>query len=183
MDAAGREREPLERLRHTQYTHVSSRPSTIGSAHSHMTSKTSSRSSSQSPNTTQSIPDQSYRHHRSSSGRVLEIPPPPSRLSKEIGGETRRADSLVSSFLQERLDQQRKAEGDRISRKMCDLSSSTGDIRDRDIHSSPMRSSTAMGRWPQSNTEDDDVDNSMGLKEMEKVCNLLIIYFDGERQD
>ncbi|KAK7747664.1 hypothetical protein SLS62_008990 [Diatrype stigma] len=66
-----------------------------------------------------------------------------------------------------------------------DLSASTGDIRDRDIRSSPVRSSTAAGRRSQPNTEyDDATDSGMGLKEMEKNFDLkLELYHRRERQD
>ncbi|RYP49536.1 hypothetical protein DL768_004802 [Monosporascus sp. mg162] len=75
-----------------------------------------------------------------------------------------------------------------------DLSASTGDIRDRDMQSSPVkRSSTAMGRQLRSNTEDGRADNvSMGLLEMEKtICTLhkqnfdlkLELYHRRQRQD
>ncbi|RYP75351.1 hypothetical protein DL771_002447 [Monosporascus sp. 5C6A] len=75
-----------------------------------------------------------------------------------------------------------------------DLSASTGDIRDREMQSSPVkRSSTATGRQPRSSTEDGSVENSsMGLLEMEKtICRLhkqnfdlkLELYHRRERQD
>ncbi|RYP00260.1 hypothetical protein DL764_006559 [Monosporascus ibericus] len=62
-----------------------------------------------------------------------------------------------------------------------DLSASTGDIRDRDMQSSPVkRSSTATGRRPRSHAEDEGADNSsMGLLEMEKtICTLHKQNFD-----
>ncbi|RYP36053.1 hypothetical protein DL767_003525 [Monosporascus sp. MG133] len=62
-----------------------------------------------------------------------------------------------------------------------DLSASTGDIRGREMQSSPVkRSSTATGRRPRSNTEDESADNSsMGLLEMEKtICTLHKQNFD-----
>lgn len=177
MDGTGREQEPRERLRQSHHSRIPSRASTVGSANTHMTSRTASSSSSQSPIATQSASHPIHSHRRSNSGRIVEISRPSSRPSRETSVESRQTSPPVSSFLQERLEQQRKVESERFMRKMGgDLSASTGDIRDRDVRSSPVRCSTAAGRRSQPNTEYDDTnDNGMGLKEMEKVCDILIL--------
>lgn len=186
MDGPGREWEPRERLRQSQYSRVPSRASTSGSAHTHMTSKTASSSSSQSPGAIQSVPAPTHRHHRTSSGRFLDITRSPSRLSKETTEELLQDGPPVSSFLQERLEQQRRVESERVARKMGgDLSASTGDIRDRDVSDDvPTRSATALGRHLPSNTEDDAAGpDGMGLLEMEKVRNTIILLCSLGRKD
>lgn len=176
MDAVGCEKEPRDRLRQSQYNHVPSRASTAGSANTHMMSRTASSSSSQSPVVVPTASNLAHEHQRSNSARILETSRPSSRLSREITAECLQVDPPLSSFLQERLEQQRRAESDKLAKKMGgDLRASTGDVRDRDVRSSPVRCSTATGRRSQPNTEDDDINNhGMGLKEMEKVGTILL---------
>ena len=174
MDFPGREMEPRERLRQTQYCRAPSRASTVNSSHTHMTSKTSSSSSSLSPRAAPVISRSGNAHQRTNSGRILDYSSKQSpRPSKESSCEPRVSSPEVSSFLQERIERQRKVETERAFRKMSaagDLTPSTGDIRDRDVLGSPLRCSTAMGRRSVPDTEDEDAHNKgMGLKEMEKV--------------
>ncbi|RYP48220.1 hypothetical protein DL769_011225 [Monosporascus sp. CRB-8-3] len=160
-----------------------------------MTSNSASSSASQLPKAAPSASQSTNRQGHANSGRASAISRPSSRLSKEVDEESLPLRLPVSSFLQEKLEQERRAESVRVAKKMgMDLCASTGDIRDRDMQSSPVkRSSTAMGRRPRSNTEDESADNSrMGLLEMEKtICTLhkqnfdlkLELYHRRERQD
>ncbi|RYP08735.1 hypothetical protein DL765_008692 [Monosporascus sp. GIB2] len=195
MDGTPREKEPRERLRQSQYSRAPSRASTVSSLNTHMTSKSTSSSASQLPKTAPSASRSMNRQGQANSGRASAISRPSSRLSKEVDGESHPLRLPVSSFLQEKLEQERRAESVRAAKTMgMDLSASTGDIRDRDMQSSPVkRSSTATGRRPRSNTKDEGADNSsMGLLEMEKtICTLhkqnfdlkLELYHRRERQD
>ncbi|RYO99695.1 hypothetical protein DL763_001303 [Monosporascus cannonballus] len=195
MDGTAREKEPRERLRQSQYSRAPSRAGTVSSLNTHMTSKSTSSSASQLPKAAPPASRSTNRQGQANSGRASAISRPSSRLSKEVDGEPCPLRLPVSSFLQEKLEQERRAEGVRAAKKMgMDLSASTGDIRDRGMQSSPVkRSSTATGRRPRSNTEDEGADNSsMGLLEMEKaICTLhkqnfdlkLELYHRRERQD
>ncbi|RYP91664.1 hypothetical protein DL770_002189 [Monosporascus sp. CRB-9-2] len=195
MDDTEYEKEPRERLRQPQYSRAPSRASTVSSLNTHITSKSASSSASQLPKAAPSASQSTNRQGYANSGRASAISRPSSRLSKEVDGESRPLRLPVSSFLQEKLDQERRAESVRVAKKMgMDLSASTGDIRDRDVQNSPVkRSSTAMGRHPRSNTEDECAGNSgMGLLEMEKtICTLhkqnfdlkLELYHRRQRQD
>ncbi|KAJ8126212.1 hypothetical protein O1611_g7426 [Lasiodiplodia mahajangana] len=81
----------------------------------------------------------------------------------------------VSSLLQERLQQERKAESERLANRWgTDLSSSTGDIRDGDIpNSSGRRYKSIVERPPGSNNDDDSSQNGMGAKQIEKAVSTL----------
>ncbi|KAJ8120228.1 hypothetical protein ONZ43_g3009 [Nemania bipapillata] len=81
----------------------------------------------------------------------------------------------VSSLLQERLQQERRAESERLASKWgTDLSLSTGDIRDGDItNPSSKRYRPVPERRPGSSNDDDSSQTSMGAKQIEKAVSTL----------
>ncbi|TGJ83010.1 hypothetical protein E0Z10_g5754 [Xylaria hypoxylon] len=85
----------------------------------------------------------------------------------------------ASSLLQERLQQERKAESERLASQWgTDLSLSTGDIRDGDIpNSSSRRYRPVVERRPGSSHDDDSSQTSMGVKQVEKNFDLKLELF------
>ncbi|KAI1078569.1 hypothetical protein F5B20DRAFT_571562 [Whalleya microplaca] len=169
MDSSGGSRESRERL----YTRAPSRASSASTANTQMTPKSASSSSSYLRETT-THPAHKYHHSHCSNGSVAARPV--SRVSREGSEDPRPTATAVSSLLQERLQRERKIESERLASKMVDdLSASTGDIRDRDVPSSPIkRSATVTGQRPKSNSGDKLAeDTGMGAKQMEKTMSTL----------
>ncbi|KAI5862237.1 hypothetical protein GGS23DRAFT_605824 [Durotheca rogersii] len=168
MEDSGSQRESRERL-----YRAPSRAST-GSTVNTQTTKSAASPASHFRETHAS-PHLTHRYHHSHSGRSLMGTRAPSRLSRESGMDFREP-AAASSFLQERLQQERNVEGQRQASKFgIDLSASAGDIRDMDTPSSPIRrSATALGRWqPPDGGDDLAMDPGMGLKRLEKTLSTL----------
>ncbi|KAI1486243.1 hypothetical protein F5X96DRAFT_258430 [Biscogniauxia mediterranea] len=162
MDGTGIQKEPRER----SYTRIPSRTSTPNSA------KTNSSSHLREMAHAGSHASQKYHHSHCGTGSNSAMSSP--RLSREPSRESRQAIQPVSGLLQERLQRERRAESERLAGG--GLSSSTGDIRDRDVPKSPVRrSATATGRRPMSDSGDElpSKDNGMGAKQMEKTVSTL----------
>lgn len=92
------------------------------------------------------------------------------RLSREPSDEMRTGTvTASSSLLQERLQRERNER--QAGKQGSDLSTSTGDIRERDVHNSPIkRSATAMGQRQRPDGSDELAkDAGMGARQMEEV--------------
>ncbi|KAI0596956.1 hypothetical protein F4775DRAFT_584659 [Biscogniauxia sp. FL1348] len=162
MDGTGSQKESRER----SYTRIPSRTSTPNSA------KTNSSSHLREMAHAGTHASHKYHHSHCGTGSNSVMSSP--RLSREPSHESRQVTQPVSGFLQERLQRERRAESERLAGGS--LSSSTGDIRDRDVPKSPVRrSATAMGRRPMSDSGDElpSRDNGMGVKQMEKTVSTL----------
>ncbi|GAP92283.1 hypothetical protein SAMD00023353_7600290 [Rosellinia necatrix] len=170
---------------------VVSRKEARGSLHRRALSQASTASSTMhSPNTAQSVSASSSSHPRASTpsnaphthryhhgqceGEAAGVRQT-QRPSRESSGESKRPITPASSLLQERLQQERRAESERLaSRWGSDLSSSTGDIRDGDAPSLSGRRFQHVGeRRPRSSLDDDSSQNSMGARRIEKAVSTL----------
>lgn len=92
-----------------------------------------------------------------------------SRESRETSDESRSIAPPVSSFLQERLQRERKVESERSSSRMSnDPMSASLDLRA--VQSSPVRTGAADSRRPRSSGGGEPTKKKgLGLKEMEQV--------------
>ncbi|KAI8943973.1 hypothetical protein F4801DRAFT_585950 [Xylaria longipes] len=161
-----------ERLHRRALSQASTASSTM---HSPKTTKSTSTSSSHPRAITPSNVPHTHRYHHNQCDRELAGLRQMPRLSGESSGESKRAITPVSSLLQERLRQERRAESERLaSKRGADLSSSTGDIRDGDIlNSSSRRHRPGVERRPGSSHDDDSSQTSMGAKQIEKAVSTL----------
>ncbi|KAI1348119.1 hypothetical protein F5Y01DRAFT_226593 [Xylaria sp. FL0043] len=144
--------------------------------HSPKTVKSTSTSASSHPRAiTPSNPSHTHKYHHSQCDRETAGIRQPGRLSRESSSESKQLMTPASSLLQERLQQERKAESERLaSRWGTDLSSSTGDIRDGDISNlSNSRYRHVAERRPGSSHDDDASQTSMGVKQIEKAVSTL----------
>lgn len=144
------------------YTRTASRSST-STTNTRMTSQSANSSTSQivSPQLTTS--HSTHRFHHASCAKPT-TPRPTPRLSREASIESTRQ-TAVSSFLQERLQRERRAESEKLasaSRSTLDDHSST-DLR---LHHSPTKNSESERR-PQSSTGSEK--RGLGVKDMEQV--------------
>lgn len=75
----------------------------------------------------------------------------------------------MSSFLQEKLQRERRFESERSSSRMSNDMSASVDLKV--VHSSPARSTTAEGKRPRSSggNAEQTKKKGLGLKEMEQV--------------
>ncbi|KAI1770554.1 hypothetical protein F4818DRAFT_259664 [Hypoxylon cercidicola] len=171
MDNSRGQKDSRERL----YPRAPSRASTASSANISMTAKSANSSSSHLRETSHTGSHPAHKYHHSHCGSVGGSRPM-SRLSGEPGEELREPVMATSSLLQEKLQKERKIESERQAGKLSsDLSASTGDIRDKDVKSSPVRrSATAMGR-PEKLDGGDEFprDTGMGLRQMEETLSTL----------
>ncbi|KAI1495990.1 hypothetical protein F5X99DRAFT_93354 [Biscogniauxia marginata] len=165
MDGSASQKESRER----SYPRIPSRTSTPSSAKTNSSSRLREMAHAGTHTT--------HKYHRSHCGKSSNSATASPRLSRETSHESRQATQPVSGFLQERLQRERRAESERLAcQPGGDLSSSTGDIRGRDIPSSPVRrSATATGWRPKSDSGDElpSKDNGMGAKQMEQTVSTL----------
>ncbi|KAL7624754.1 hypothetical protein AAE478_006326 [Parahypoxylon ruwenzoriense] len=171
MDGTGGTRESRERL----YPRAPSRASTTSTANTQITPKSVSSSSSH-VRETHTSSHASHKYHHSHCGKSLGGTRPTSRLSRESSVDLREPAASASSFLQERLQRERKVESERQASKLgIDLSASTADIRDADAQGSPVRkSTTATGRMQGVDSNDEFARGTgMGAKQLEKTLSTL----------
>lgn len=179
MDGSTCPRE-LRGSRHSSHPRAFS-SSSIATSHSSNTQGTSrSTNSSLSQTSSSGPPSQSHpvhQHHHSrcgSSNISATNTRPPSRLTREMSDEARPVRiPAISSYLQERLQQERQDGVRNSPRTSTGRNTPTGGFRDEDVSSSPLRrSTTATGRRPRSASGDEaDSQKGYGAKEMEKVSN------------
>ncbi|KAI0454224.1 hypothetical protein F5B21DRAFT_245346 [Xylaria acuta] len=171
MEGTVSRKEARERLHRRALSQASTASSTM---HSPKTTKSTSTSSHPRANTPSNAPH-THKYHHSQCDRELAGLRQAPRLSRESSGEPKQAMTPVSSLLQERLQQERRAESERLASKWgTDLSSSTGDIRDGDIlNSSGRRYKPGVERRPGSSHDDDSSQASMGAKQIEKAVSTL----------
>ncbi|KAI0099135.1 hypothetical protein GGR51DRAFT_552159 [Nemania sp. FL0031] len=172
MEGTVSHKEVRERLHRRALSQASTTSSTM---HSPKTTKSTSTSSSHPRAITPSNAPHTHRYNHSQYDKEtmgIRLQP---RLSRESNSEPKQPMTPVSSLLQERLQQERKAESERLaSRWGTDLSSSTGDIRDGDTsNSSGKRYKPVVERRPGSSNDDDSSQNGMGAKQIEKAVSTL----------
>jgi hypothetical protein len=167
MEGVSTQNLSRERSRGTSHTRALSRSSTSTTA-TRMTSQSNSSSNSRpavSPQLATVHP--AHRFHHSTCSRPASNQRTPSMLTRESSTESRQ--TTASSYLQEKLQRERKAEVEKASltRTNTDMS---GSADSRAFHSSPVRSTTSDGRRPRSSGGDAVKKKRMGVKETEEVC-------------
>ncbi|KAI0515149.1 hypothetical protein F5B22DRAFT_203974 [Xylaria bambusicola] len=172
MENTASRKDARERLHRRALSQASTASSTM---HSPKTTKSTSTSSSHPRAITPSNPPHMHRYHHAQCDRETLGIRQPGRLSRESSSESKQLLTAASTLLQERLQQERKAESERLASKWgSDLSSSTGDIRDRDVlNSLSTRSRHGDERRPRSSHDDDSSQTSMGAKQVEKAVSTL----------
>ncbi|KAF2966020.1 hypothetical protein GQX73_g7566 [Xylaria multiplex] len=172
MEGIASRKDARERLHRRALSQASTASSTM---HSPKTTKSTSTSSSHPRAITPSNAPHTHRYHHSQCDREMAGIRQPARLSRETSSESKQPMTPTSSLLQERLQQERKAESERLaSRWGADLSLSTGDIREGDIsNSSGRRYRPGSERRPGSSHDDDSSQTSMGAKQAEKAVSTL----------
>ncbi|KAI0535912.1 hypothetical protein GGR58DRAFT_420339 [Xylaria digitata] len=172
MESTVSRKDARERLHRRALSQASTASSTM---HSPKTTKSTSTSSSHPRAITPSNAPHTHRYHHSQCDRETAGIRQPARLSRESSSESKQPMTPISSLLQERLQQERKAESERLaSRWGADLSLSTGDIREGDIpNSSGRRYRPVVERRPGSSHDDDSSQASMGAKQAEKAVSTL----------
>ncbi|KAI0401719.1 hypothetical protein F4802DRAFT_399265 [Xylaria palmicola] len=165
MESTGSRKEGRERLHRRAISQASTASSMMPSP---KTTKSTSSSASHPRANTPSNAHRMHGHHRSHTDRE-----PPS--SVEMGSELRRSMTPASSLLQEKLQQERRAESERLaSRLVADLHASNYHARDENALKSPTkRYEPAVGRRPTSSHDDDSSQTSMGAKQVEKAVSTL----------
>ncbi|KAI1269669.1 hypothetical protein F5Y18DRAFT_106634 [Xylariaceae sp. FL1019] len=164
-----------ERARERPYRRVPSRASTTSTINTQMTTKSASSSSSHPRTTTPSNAPHKHKYHHCQSEKDVMVMRSPSRLTSRPSYERQRM-TPVSSLLQEKLQQERQAESERLaSRSNADLSASTGDLGDRDTQFRQSgRYMTTVERRPSLSHDDStSSQNGMGAKQMEKAMSTL----------
>ncbi|GAW22161.1 hypothetical protein ANO14919_116960 [Xylariales sp. No.14919] len=174
MEGMVSRKEARERLHRRALSQASTVSSTT---HSPKTTKSASTSSSSHPRAmTPSNAPHTHRYHHSQCDRETASTRQPARWSRESSSEPKQPIIAASSLLQEKLQQERKAESERLAGKWgTDLSLSTGDIWDGDIplNSSGRRHRPVAERRPGSSHDDDSSQTSMGVKQVEKAVSTL----------
>lgn len=164
---------PLKEARERLHRRALSQTSMTSTTHTQTTTKSTSSSSSHPRSTTPLYSPRKVRYSGSPYDRppAAEMRPLPHLPSESSQGQ-KTSITPVSSLLQERLQQERKAEGERLASKLDhSFTSSTGATRDGDIPSpSSRRYRSTVERGPESSHGDDASQSSMGAKEVEKVC-------------
>ncbi|KAK5635899.1 hypothetical protein RRF57_011612 [Xylaria bambusicola] len=171
MENTTSRKDARERLHRRALSQASTTSSTM---HSPKTTKSTSTSSH--PRAiTPSNPPHIHRYHHTQCDRETPGLRQPGRLSRKSSCESKQLFTPASTLLQEKLQQERKAESERLASKWgTDLSSSTGDIRDGDIlNSSSTRSRHGAEQRPRSSHDDDSSQTSMGAKQAEKAVSTL----------
>lgn len=120
-------------------------------------------------------PYRTQQYHSRTSIASERDRPRSSKLSREATNaeqDPRLAVSVASSYLQEKLQRERRFESGRssASRTSSDAMSATAEVRA--VQSSPVRASTSDGRRPRSSGGDPAKKKAMGLMEMEQVVLL-----------
>lgn len=168
MDGSAAQAQAAERSR-PNFPRTASRSSTSSSQTRMTPLSTNSSRSHLPPSPQQSTAHVAHRFRRRTSSRG-SADPPRSQLSRETTDEAKQPVPQVSSFLQERLQRERKVESERSSSRMSnDPMSASLDLRT--VQSSPVRSGTSDGRRPRSSGGAEPAKKKgLGLKEMEQVC-------------
>ncbi|KAI1750399.1 hypothetical protein F4782DRAFT_250129 [Xylaria castorea] len=172
MEGTISRKDARERLHRRALSQASTASSIM---HSPKTIKSTSTSSSHPRAITPSNALNTHRYHHAQCDRELAGLRQAPHLSRTSSGESKPAMNPISSLLQERLQQERRAESERLASKWgASLSSSTGDIRDGDILNSPSkRFKPGVERRPRSSHDDDSSQTSMGAKQTEKAVSTL----------
>jgi hypothetical protein len=169
MDSTISRKEALERRHRRALSHNS----TASTTYTQTTTKSAGTSSSHSRSVTPSNASHAHRYHHSQCDKpsITTATRVPSRLSREPSQGLTQPMTPVSSLLQERLRQERRAESERMASKFAsDRSSSTTGGRDASTPNSPSRRyKTVIERRPGSSHADDSSQGSMGAKQAEKV--------------
>ena len=167
--------QPKDRSRPRQFARPGSK-SSMSSTKSRINPQSANSSTSHLASSPQSsTPSHSHRYHHSlctNHKRGSGSERTRSLLSREASEELDQNLPAVSSFLQERLQRERKAESGRsTSRTSNDAMSASLDLRA--IQSSPIRAATFDYARPRSSEGDGEPakkKDGMGLKDVEQVC-------------
>ncbi|KAK1751071.1 hypothetical protein QBC47DRAFT_83804 [Echria macrotheca] len=166
MDAASSQSQMSDRSR-PPYPRTASRSST-SSTRTRMSNNSAASSQQQLPSTTSS------RHPYQRTTRPPTIDRPRSQLSREASEQSRESLPTMSTYLQERLERERRVnESERSSSHTSnDAVSMPADMRA--IQSSPPRKSAADGRRPRSSGGTEPAKKKgLGVKEMEQTLSTL----------
>ncbi|KAK3315586.1 hypothetical protein B0H66DRAFT_584008 [Apodospora peruviana] len=167
MDGYISQGQSNDRSRPPPFPRTASRSST-SSTRTRLSNNSSSASSQQVP----SAHSQRFPHTRSA--RTPNTERPRSQLSREASDDSRQSMPLMSTFLQERLDRERRVESERSSsRASNDRMSGSAELRPG--QSSPTKKDNAEGRRPGSSSgaEAASKKKGLGLKEMEQTLSTL----------
>ncbi|OIW27893.1 hypothetical protein CONLIGDRAFT_453658 [Coniochaeta ligniaria NRRL 30616] len=172
MESASHPQEG-ERSRPPPFPRAASRSST-SSTKTRTTHLSSNGSFTQLPPSPQhSAAHPTHRFHHSTCGRG-STERPRSQLSREASEDSRQSLPPVSSFLQERLQRERKVESERSSSRLSNETMNAS-FDHKTAQSSPARSGVSDGRRPRSSGGADPVKKKQGLgvKEMEQTLSTL----------
>lgn len=161
-----------ERPRPPPFSRTASRSSTSSTRTrtTHLSSNNSFTQLPPSPQQTTAHPAHRFRQRASSRGSSER---PRSQLSREASEDPRQSLPPVSSFLQEKLQSQRKVESQRSSSRLNNETMSAS-VELRPVQSSPARSGASDGGRPRSSGGTEPAKKKgLGLKEMEQVCHPL----------
>ncbi|KAK0705471.1 hypothetical protein B0H67DRAFT_498159 [Lasiosphaeris hirsuta] len=167
MEGSSAQGQSTDRSRNPPYPRTASRSST--SSTRTRLSNTGSSSSHQLP--AGALP---HRYHHTRCNRSSTVDPPRSQLSREALENSRESLPTMSTYLQERLERERKVnDSERSSSRASNEAMSTpSDLRA--IQSSPPRKTPTEGRRPRSSGGGEpSKKKGLGLKEMEQTLSTL----------
>ncbi|KAI1174239.1 hypothetical protein F4777DRAFT_580161 [Nemania sp. FL0916] len=170
MESAIPRKDVREHLHRRALSQASTASSTM---HSPKTTKSTSTSSSYPRATTPSNGPHTHRPYHIQAEREPWSTKQPPHLSREPSSDLKQPMTPVSSLLQERLQQERRAESERLASR-ADHNSSNSSLRDSDLQNlSGRKYKPATERRPGSSCEDDSSQNNMGAKQIEKAVSTL----------
>ncbi|KAH8906631.1 hypothetical protein BR93DRAFT_626043 [Coniochaeta sp. PMI_546] len=172
MESASGQQEG-ERSRPPPFPRAASRSSTSSTKTrtTHLSSNSSFTQLPPSPQQSAAHPTHRFHHNARSRGSFER---PRSQLSREASEDSRQSLPPVSSFLQERLQRERKVESERSSSRLSNETMNAS-FDHRTAQSSPARSGASDGRRPRSSggAEPAKKKQGLGIKEMEQTLSTL----------
>ncbi|KAI2622263.1 hypothetical protein GGS21DRAFT_534698 [Xylaria nigripes] len=166
---------PRKETSESHHSHAHSHPNTAGSTiHSMMTGKSTSTSSSLARATTPSYALHTHRYHHNHSDRETTSGKQLLRLPFESSRESKKPMTPVSSLLLEKLQQERRAESERLAGHLgADPCSSASNIGSGNGLDSSHRKVKPVERKTTSSHGDDSSQGSMGAKQIEQAVSTL----------
>ncbi|KAI1823929.1 hypothetical protein F4861DRAFT_508278 [Xylaria intraflava] len=170
MESIVPRKDAYERLHRRGHSQASAAASTTPTTMSGKSTSTSSHPRATIP----SYALHTHRYHHSDCDRITLGVRQPLRLPLGSSRESSQTMTPISSLLQEKLQQERKAESERLAAKFgTDMGSPIGDIRDGDGLGSSGRFRPVTEQRPTSSSADDSSQSSMGAKQIEKAVSTL----------
>ncbi|KAI0484055.1 hypothetical protein GGR56DRAFT_668651 [Xylariaceae sp. FL0804] len=181
MDRTASQKPSRERSLARDSSRASTARTHHSQTHTHTPPRSTTSSSSHLRDIAHATPPQSshppHKYHHSSCGRSPADQKRPSpRLSREPSRESKASMPPVSSFLQERLQLERRAESERLATSRSgDLGSPTSDSGNRGAQLSPSRGVAASTpvRLVSKSSDEASSQAGMGLVQMEKTVETL----------